>query len=161
MNQGVKAIIGIAVVSFLVFGFVELKESQKEEKKSSADLIASALSKKGIFVEEILITTGSEASKAFDAEILGSKIALVMFRISGGGAEEKLEEYVTAVYTTFDADPTLEGVMAFDVNFAETSGTALIIYANRTSAERVRNSNLAPEEILNEWRLIEYTRLQK
>lgn len=157
MNQGVKAIIGIIVISFLVFGFVELKESQKEEKKSSAELIASALSKKGIFVEEILITTGSEASKAFDTEILGSKIALVMFRIPGGGAEEKLKGYVTAVYTTFDADPTLEGVMAFDVNFAEASGTALIIYANRTSAERLRNSNLAPEEILNEWKLIEYS----
>jgi|GEM_PF-3184151 len=162
MNQGIKVIIGIAVVSLLVFGLVQL-ESPKEEKKSSADLIAGALSKRGILVEEILITNGSEAEKAFNAKDMEipqeSKIALVMFRISDGkSADEKLGEYVKAVYITFDADPTLDGVMAFDVNFAEASGTALIIYTDKTSAEGVRNRNLTPEEILNEWRLIEYTR---
>ncbi|MDI6729747.1 MAG: hypothetical protein QMD44_12600, partial [Thermodesulfovibrionales bacterium] len=142
MNQNMKVIIGIAAVCLLVFGLVQL-ESPKEEKTSSAELIAGALSKRGILVEEILITNGSEAAKAFnvkDVEIpQESKIALVMFRISDGkSADEKLGEYVKAVYITFDADPTLDGVMAFDVNLAEASGTALIVYTNKTGAERVR-----------------------
>jgi hypothetical protein len=161
MNQSIKVIIGIAAVCLLVFGLVQL-ESPKEEKKSSAELIAGALSKRGILVEEILITNGSEATKAFNVKDIEipqeSKIALIMFRISDSkSADEKLGEYVKAVYITFDADPTLDGVMAFDVNLAEASGTALIIYTNKTGAERVRNSNLTPEEILNEWGLIEYT----
>ncbi|MFH1773966.1 MAG: hypothetical protein ABH874_03295 [Methanobacteriota archaeon] len=159
-----KVIIGIAVVSLLVFGLsacVQL-ESPKEEKKSSAELIAGALSKRGILVEEILITNGSEAAKAFNVKDIEipqeSKIALIMFRISDSkSADEKLGEYVKAVYITFDADPALDGVMAFDVNLAEASGTALIIYTDKTGAERVRNRNLTPEEILNEWGLIEYT----
>lgn len=156
MNQGIRIIIGIVIVSSLLFGLVQLRESPKEEKKSSAELIADALSKKGILVEEILITTGSEASKAFDTEIRSSKVALVMFRIPNKSVEGKLGEYVATVHATFDADKTLDGVMAFDVNFAEASGIALIVYVDRTSAEKVRNSNLTPEEILNEWRLIVY-----
>lgn len=157
MNQSIKVIIGIVVVSSLVFGFVQLKESQKEEKESSAELIAGALLKEGI-PADVLITNGSEAAKEFNITAKPeSRIAFVMFKIPGEWSSEDVTKgYVKAVHASFDADATIDAVLVMNVNYAEFLSQAVVVYVNRTLAQETKNRNLAPGEAIREWKIINY-----
>lgn len=157
MNQSVRVIIGIVIISSLVFGFVQLKESRKEEKKSSSELIADALLREGI-PAEIYITNGSEAAKEFNVTAKPeSRIAFVMFRIPGNWSSEDVPEgYVKAVHASFSADATIDAVLVMNINYAEFLNQAIVVYVNRSLAEETKNRNLKPQQAIREWNVINY-----
>jgi hypothetical protein len=163
MKQNIKVVIGIALMALFVFGFVQIqtKEPPPIQQPNSQQLITNALLKKGVDIDTVLITNGSEASKAFDISNIkipeNSKIVFVMFRAPyTKGSDGILEEHVTIIYTCLDADQTIDGVMALEVGFAEATQKVFIIYADRATAQKIDLTNLTAEEVLNNFGLIEF-----
>ncbi len=165
MNNGAKIIVGLLIVALLVFGFVqpELKSKKTEQASGSKEIVKNALDKADVLVEDVLITTGSEAAIAFNVTEVKipekDKIAIVMFRMPRKKYEEEdsLSEYVKIINVTLHAEPSIQGVMAFDTRLASFFGTAQIVYANRSHAENLLRQNLSGEEFINRVTVIEYS----
>jgi hypothetical protein len=160
--KNAKAVVAAVFVIALVLGFIQYQESETATPEpTTREKIGKALSKKGIIINDIMITTGLEAKKAFNVTDIpdDSKIAFVIFRAPPYNLEGDayLEEHAKVIYETLDADSTIDGVLVWEISYARYSDTALILYADREKAEEVRYQNLTAEELINNFPLIEYS----
>jgi hypothetical protein len=162
--KNLKVIIAAIAIASLAFGFISVQTHSPSQDKPVDEkrMIVKELVRKGILVNDVLISAGREIVKAFNTTVEipeDSKIAFVMFMAPPNKQEGDayLEEHAKVIYTVLDADPTIDGVLVWETSYARFSNTALILYADRKKAEEVRNSTQNYEELINNFPLIEYT----
>lgn len=165
MSNTAKIIVGLLIVALLVFGFVhpELQKKAEQKTETSGAKVRNALEKADVLVEDVMIASGAEAARAFNATDANipkdEKIAIVMFKMPRKKYEEEdsLSEYVKIINVTLQSDPSIQGVMAFDTRLSSFLGSAQIVYVNRSHAESLLKQNLSGEEFINHAVVIEYS----
>lgn len=129
-------------------GNTEGKPTQPQNKSL---IIFNAIKSKGIAVEDAYTSDGSEIKKAFgleDSNIASdATIAFVIFSYSKqDGVEKKVGLTLDTIYTTFQAEPSLDGVLVMPYDPKELSigiGPNLI-YSNRSYAKELALQGLSP-----------------
>lgn len=120
-----------------------LEDAYKEPQNKSL-IIFNAIKSKGIAIEDVYTSNGSEIKEAFGLEDSniedGSLIAFVIFSYSSkDGAEKKVRMTLDAIYAAFQAEPSIDGVLAMPYDPTEFSigiGPNLI-YTNRSYAQEL------------------------
>lgn len=158
MKSKVKILIALFAILIIGLGFIEYEQPQEDKKQSATKKISMALQQNGIIVENVFISTGKEISEAFNITDAGipeeSKIAFIIFDLPSGAAIS--EGYVNAIYSALDADRTLDGAMAMNMNASSLLSAALIVYASRSRALEFKDQNLQSDELLDKWTTITY-----
>jgi hypothetical protein len=163
MENKYVIVLGLVTATIVVGFNINQTEDSKSKDTSLDDIqqLAKELSSRGIIVEDILLTDGKGIGKAFNTTIeipKDSRIAFVTFRVTPDKREgnKYLEEHSKVIYGILDADPTIDGVATWETTYASISSTALIVYAERSKADEIRDMDDI-EELIDNFPLIEYT----
>jgi hypothetical protein len=129
-------------------GNTEGKPTQPQNKSL---IIFNAIKSKGIAVEDAYTTNGSEIKKAFgleDSHIASdATIAFVIFSYrTQDGVEKKVGLTLDAIYTAFQAEPSVDGVlvMPYDPSRLSLGVGPNMIYTNRSYAQELALQGLPP-----------------
>ncbi len=148
-------LISLAVVSAACIGSSnDSSEDQSLKSQNKSDIIFYAIQKKGIEVEEVYTSNGSEVKKAFvleDSKIEdNSTIAFIIFRYSASqGVDKKLQSVLDVIYATLAAEPSIDGILVMPYDPSQTADRTNLIYTNRSHAREVALQNLPLRKFYN------------
>jgi hypothetical protein len=150
-------LIALAVIGATYTGGPEdSSDDQVKSPQNKSEIIFNAIKNKGIEVEDAYTSNGSEIKEAFgldDSNIEDdSLIAFVIFRYSKqDGLDKKIELTLEAIYTAFQAEPSIEGVlvMPYDPSILSIGVGPNLIYTNRSHAQEVALQGLPPVKHYN------------
>ena len=119
-------------------------EGKSVQPQNKSLIIFNAIKSKGIAVEDAYTTNGSEIKEAFGLENSNIKddelIAFVIFSYrTQDGHEKRIELTLDTIYTTFQAEPTIGGVlvMPYDPSRFSLGVGPNLIYTNRSYAQEL------------------------
>lgn len=129
-------------------------ESQSPPPQSKSKIIFDTIEKKGIEVENVYTSNGSEIKNAFGLEDSNvennSTIAFIIFRYSTlEGIDKKLQLVLEAIYTTLSAEPSIDGVLVMPYDPLSKTVRTSLIYTNRSYAQEVAAQNLSLRKFYN------------
>ena len=148
-------LIALAVIGANYTGsFDDSSESQSTPPQNKSEIIFHAIEEKGIKVEDVYTSNGSEIKEAFDLEDSNiednSMIAFIVFRYSiQEDIDEKLLSVLGVVYTALSAEPSIDGVLVMPYDPLDSTGRASLVYTNRSHAQEVAAQNLPLRNFYN------------
>jgi len=154
-------LIALAVIGVTYTGDTEESlDDQVKLPQNKSLTIFNAIKNKGIDVENAYTTNGSEIKEAFGLEdsIIrdDETIAFIIFRYSKEeGVDKKIESTIHSIYTTFQVEPSIEGVlvMPYDTSTLSLGVGPNLIYANSSYAKEVAFQGLTLRKTYNKFEI--------
>lgn len=164
MKKNLRVLIVTLIFAALIVSFITSDKDAEEPKDVDPRAkIAGIIQKAGIPLSDLILTNGEQAKLGLnitDVDIPDDhNVAVVIYATPGD-----MKKYVvanTVIYTCLDTDETIDGVILFDVSRRmEAFLSRTFIYANRTSAEGLREAGLDDAKIFNNWRIFTVSEAQ-
>jgi|GEM_PF-4273144 hypothetical protein len=158
MKNSKVILVALVLVAF-TYGFISSQTEKKEVNTSYGELIQE-FAKEGIIVEDFYVTTGEEVRKAFNSTVVPdeAQVIFVIYRTSSNESDEEyMKGHVKVIYGILDAYPAIDGVLVWDATYSSFTDIAMIIYAEKNLALKIRNTTKSYEELLNNFQLIEFS----